>query len=101
LTADFDRMTARRRFAGLECPKQSVLNFGRMTCIGKVFDGKVALPEGVVLPDGTEVEVHIDEGTAGTASFADRFKDFIGMARDLPPDLAENLDHYLHDLHKK
>ncbi len=72
-----------------------------MTCIGKVFNGKVALPEGVVLPDGTEVEVHIEEGTAGNASFAERFKDFIGMASDLPPDLAQNLDHYLHGHPKK
>jgi hypothetical protein len=72
-----------------------------MTCIGKVFDGKVALPEGVVLPDGTNVEMHVIEGPTAPISFADRFKDFIGMAADLPPDLAENLDHYLHGHPKK
>jgi hypothetical protein len=72
-----------------------------MTCIGKVSNGKVALPEGVDLPDGTEVEMHIPESVAGNAPFAARFKDFIGMAADLPADLAENLDHYLHGHPKK
>jgi hypothetical protein len=72
-----------------------------MTCIGKVSNGKVALPEGVDLPDGTEVEMHIPESVIGNAPFAARFKDFIGMAGDLPVDLAENLDHYLHGHPKK
>ena len=72
-----------------------------MNCIGKVSNGKVVLPEGINLPDGTEVELHIRELVPNVATFAERFKDFIGMAADLPPDLAENLDHYLHGHPKK
>ena len=72
-----------------------------MTCIGKVSNGKVSLPEGVNLPDGTEVEVHLREASPAASTFADRFKDFMGIATDLPPDLAENLDHYLHGHPKK
>ena len=72
-----------------------------MTCTGKVSNGKVALPEGVNLPDGTEVEMYIRQSNPVAPSFADRFKDFIGVADDLPPDLAENLDHYLHGHPKK
>ena len=72
-----------------------------MTCIGKVSNGKVALPEGINLPDGTEVEMHLPESVPAVGSFANRFRDFIGMAEDLPADLAENLDHYLHGLPKK
>ena len=67
-----------------------------MICVGRVSNGKVALPEGVILPDGTEVEMHIQESVAAKGSFADRFKDFMGTADDLPADLAANLDHYLH-----
>jgi hypothetical protein len=72
-----------------------------MTCIGKVINGKVALPAGIDLPDGTEVEIHLDESVPGRAPFAARFKDFIGMAGDLPSDLAQNLDHYVHGLPRK
>ena len=72
-----------------------------MTGIGKVSNGKVALPAGINLPDGSEVEIHLNDSVTGMASFADRFKDFIGMAEDLPADLAENLDHYLHGQPKK
>jgi hypothetical protein len=72
-----------------------------MTCIGKVSNGKVALPDGVVLPDGTEVEMHIQESVPAAESFGARFKDFIGVADDLPSDLAANLDHYLHGHPKK
>jgi hypothetical protein len=72
-----------------------------MTCTGIVSNGKVALPEGVDLPDGTVVEMRIPESVSGNAPFADRFKEFIGMAGDLPADLAENLDHYLHGHPKK
>jgi hypothetical protein len=72
-----------------------------MTCIGKVSNGKVALPEGIHLPEGTEVEMHIPESSQATASFANRYKDFMGAADDLPADLASNLDHYLHGHPKK
>jgi hypothetical protein len=72
-----------------------------MTCIGKVSGGKVTLPAGIDLPDGTEVEIHLDDSGPGMKSFSERFKDFVGMAKDLPADLAENLDHYLHGHPKK
>ena len=72
-----------------------------MICIGKVSKGTVALPKGIDLPDGTEIEMHIPESGPALASFAERFQNFIGMAEDLPADLAENLDHYLHGHPKK
>ncbi len=72
-----------------------------MTCVGKVEKGTVVLPPEVKLPDGTEVVVSIPESTAGGPTFAERYKAFIGMADDLPEDLALNLDHYLHGHPKK
>jgi len=34
-------------------------------------------------------------------SFAERYTDYIGIASDLPADLAANLDHYIHGHEKK
>jgi hypothetical protein len=73
-----------------------------MTCTGKVSKGVVVLPPGVELPEGAELDVsyHASRPITNT-TFADRYKQFIGMADDLPTDLAENLDHYLHGHPKK
>jgi hypothetical protein len=74
-----------------------------MTCIGKVRDGKISLPDGVHLPEGAEVEVHFvsENAPAPRESFAERYKEFMGIVDDLPSDLAANLDHYLHGHPKK
>ncbi len=73
-----------------------------MTCIGKVSKGKVVLPDGVNLPDGTTVRVDTIEPEAASRPVSNvGFSEFIGMADDLPSDLAENLDHYLHGHPKK
>jgi hypothetical protein len=71
-----------------------------MTYIGKISHGTVLLPSGAALPDGTEVEVQpVEKGAK--LSLGERLKSFIGMADDLPSDLAQNLDHYLHQQTRK
>ena len=66
-----------------------------MKCTARVENGIIRLPPGVKLPDGAEVQLTIpDSGDKG--SFADRYAGYIGLADDLPPDLAENIDHYVH-----
>ena len=72
-----------------------------MTCIGKISEGKVLLRPDVHLPEGTAVRVDTIEPEAACGNSAGKFSDFIGMADDLPHDLAENLDHYLHGHPKK
>ena len=72
-----------------------------MTCIGKVSNGVVILPPGLDLADGTELEVRLPGSADRGIPFSERYKLFIGMAGDLPADLANNLDHYLHGLPKK
>ena len=72
-----------------------------MTYIGKISRGTVLLPSDAALPDGTSVEVQPIEESRLKASLGDRLKSFIGVADDLPSDLAENLDHYLHQQPKK
>jgi hypothetical protein len=62
---------------------------------GHVKNGVVILDENVQLPDGTAVDVQPIEQTP-RKSIAERFKDFIGVVDDLPPDMAKNLDHYLY-----
>ncbi len=78
-----------------------------MSYIGKVENGVVVLPPEAALADGTEVKVEAirssqdQQAEATGESFYDRYKEFIGMANDLPPDLAENHDHYIHGAPKK
>ena len=67
-----------------------------MSFTGTVKDGVVVLPAGLKLPDGLEVQLTVPDST----SFAERYAAYIGAADDLPSDLAENLDHYVHG-HRK
>lgn len=69
-----------------------------MSYRGLVKDGVVVL-EGVRLPEGTEVRVEPIEPSPRT--LADRFAPFIGCVDDLPADMAEQHDHYLHGIPKK
>jgi len=70
-----------------------------MSYTGTVKKGVVVLPPELKLPEGTKVMVTVSE--AGTSpSFAERYAHYIGAAEDLPSDLAENLDHYVHGRRK-
>jgi hypothetical protein len=69
-------------------------------CTVKVKDGAFRLPPGVELPDGAEVRLTIPDSVA-QPSFAERYAGYIGVAADLPPDLAANLDHHIHGHQKK
>jgi hypothetical protein len=71
-----------------------------MTCRVKVANGIVRLPPDLKVPDGTEIQLTIPD-TSAQPSFAERYASYIGMADDLPADLASNLDHYLHGHQKK
>lgn len=65
-----------------------------MSIIGTVQNGTIRLPDGVQLPDGTEVRIETIE--VKPRSLAERYASFAGAADDLPADLARNLDHYVH-----
>jgi hypothetical protein len=80
---------------------------------GKVKNGKVVLENPKALPDGTEVEVRRAKKPRKPAkarpkakkpsplSFRERYAEFIGKAKGLPPDMSVNLDHYLYGLPKR
>jgi predicted DNA-binding antitoxin AbrB/MazE fold protein len=88
--------------------------------VDAVYDRGVFRPlKPLLLPEGTRVRLHIEpetsskstqsavpgviEPTDSTAdkSLADRYRNIIGAARNLPEDMAENHDHYLHGRPKK
>ena len=78
-----------------------------MTYTGHVKNGVVVLDDKVTLPEGAEVTVNLrdsgDDGAAQdvTPTLYERLKPVIGAAKGLPPDLAENHDHYLHGRPRK
>jgi len=70
-----------------------------MTYRGHVQNGVVVLDEPAQLAGGTEVRVETVPVAAKT--LADQFADVIGKAVDLPSDMAEQHDHYLHGAPKR
>ena len=71
-----------------------------MVLKGTVKNGVVVLDEGPVLPDGTSVEVAVNTAAAEGA-IGQRLMRFAGTVTNLPPDMAEQHDHYLHGRPKK
>jgi len=64
--------------------------------ITAVFEnGLIKLPKDVPWKSGTVVRIEPVEEQSPT--LLDAFKEFDGMADDLPADLSSNLDHYVHD----
>lgn len=70
-----------------------------MSFIGRVSNGTIVLPPDSHLPEGTEVRVELL--ASGARSLAERYAGLIGIADDLPADLAENIDHYVHGHSKR
>lgn len=75
-----------------------------MTYQGHIENGHVVLDEPAELPEGASVTVSIEfrqisEQTGQT--LAERYSDFIGAIDSLPPDAAENHDHYLYGVPKR
>ncbi len=66
-----------------------------MTYQGTVKNGVVVFDGEPPLPDGARVSVEPAD-MAPKRTLAERLKPVIGIAKGLPPDLAENHDHYLH-----
>jgi hypothetical protein len=64
---------------------------------GHIKNRVVVLDEAVDLPEGTEVLVE----PVGKKTLADRLRNIIGSVPDLPEDLAENHNHYIHGTPKR
>jgi hypothetical protein len=78
-----------------------------MTFHGVVTEGKIALPDGVQLPEGTCVRVEVEpqesQGSrpAGPLTHREKLLALAGTIDGLPEDLSANLDHYLYGVPKR
>lgn len=73
-----------------------------MTLQGTVFNGTIVLDEPPALPDGMRVEVAVsplEQENSGPTLLS--LLKLAGAAKDLPADMAEQHDHYLHGAPKQ
>jgi hypothetical protein len=64
---------------------------------GKVKGGVVVVMDNTIdLPDGLEVEILVPNSKEAGPTLYERLESVIGIAEGLPPDLAQNHDHYIH-----
>ena len=71
-----------------------------MTLEGHVKNGTIILDPATPLPEGARVRVEVISGPAAPTLF-DRIGHLAGKAKHLPPDAAEQHDHYLYGTPKK
>ena len=71
-----------------------------MSFQGHIENGVVVFDEPTLLPEGAVVHVELAAAPA-RKTLAERFKNIIGTVHDLPADMADNHDHYLHGTPKK
>jgi len=69
-----------------------------MSITAVVEKGMIKIPPEVSWASGTVVRIELVEEQAPT--LFETLRDFDGMANDLPADLANNLDHYVHGHHR-
>lgn len=84
-----------------------------MSYVGTVENGVVVLPPDAGLADGTQVRVQTVKNVKPAKGAAkpgrrskpktlwDAFRPFVGIVDGMPPDLAENHDHYIHGAPKR
>ena len=77
-----------------------------MTLHGQVRGGVIVFDPPVALPEGAEVQVQVIQSPAEAPptelpSLYERLKPFVGAAKGLPADLAEQHDHYLYGTPKR
>lgn len=64
-----------------------------MSYQGHVENGVIMLDEPAELPEGTLVRI---EPVVRRRTLAEQFADIIGTVPELPTDMAEHHDHYVH-----
>lgn len=77
-----------------------------MTIRGHVHEGQLILDERLLLPEGAEVTVNVQEVSEPNSgqsipALYERMSAVIGKANGLPSDASENVDHYLYGAPRK
>ena len=70
-----------------------------MSITATVENDTIKLPDGVLVPDGTKVEIMLPAEGAEAKDAGDALAwmtEFAGAIKTLPPDMAERHDHYIH-----
>jgi hypothetical protein len=68
---------------------------------GRIERGVIIMEDDPALPEGTVVLFEPAAQESVPAPWGEVFADFVGKAEDLPPDMAQNHDHYIHGAAKK
>ena len=72
-----------------------------MSFEGTVINGVIVLDEEEKLAEGTRVEVLVKKTAAKKPTLSERLLMHAGTVPDLPPDMAEQHDHYAHGTPKR
>ena len=72
-----------------------------MSFEGTVQNGVVVFDSQHQLPDGTRVEVIVQDPSVKKPTLRERLVKLAGTVDDLPADMARNHDHYIHGAPKK
>jgi hypothetical protein len=70
-----------------------------MTITATVLNGAIQLPPGTQLPEGAKLQITLPEPKpAGThlPTLYDTLRGLVGAAQELPADMADEHDHYIH-----
>lgn len=71
-----------------------------MSFEGHIENGVAVFDQPVSLPDGLKVRIELvpeaPSNSPDRKTLAERFKSIVGAVDDLPADMAENHDKYLH-----
>lgn len=70
-----------------------------MTLTARVQNQRIELPDHVLIADGTEVRVVVEDTVP--ASFLQSIGHLVGAAEGLPEDFAAEHDHYIHGTPKR
>ena len=72
-----------------------------MTYRGHVRNGQITLNESIRLPEGAEVNIEVVKNGEQQPTVWNELLKLAGTVDGLPPDMAENHDHYLYGTPKK
>jgi hypothetical protein len=75
-----------------------------MVFIGEVKNGVIVLPEGLTLPEGTQVQIVLSTASApptNEPTLGASLMRFAGICDDMPEDSSEQVDHYLYGTPKR
>jgi hypothetical protein len=72
-----------------------------MSLDGTVVNGVIVLDDQEKLPEGTRVEVVVKPAVEKKPTLSERLLKHAGTVPDLPADMAEQHDHYIHGTPKR